>query len=393
TMGKAFSEGSDLKEILLIADKLKPIPTMKTMFVTINTPLTTNNIHDITEGLHTNSKLGLPIKVQMIQQQKLEFDWNWIRFLEIGALQTLTTKLRQTERIKSAHDLNLRIIRGFEMYGPEFFFIPNQYWEIVERTKDSIIVKHKETNKSFEFSTNWLIRSLRKPGLYRSRITPIIDHFALRISKKQDPTLLEPYISVNPNTWEVAAQRFGPDWITHIHTQLESKNPYGHLFIVDKFGITTTGVIAHFTDECLTASKNFYVIDCPIDEAKLLAAWLNSTIFILLFLASRREIGGAYGRLQIIDYQNEPLFIDPISIDPVVSENIKYLFDTFRYQPLPPLKEQLSLKPRKDLDLLFLEALGFHKAEAIELRKTIYQEVKRLFMEIDTRSKHKRRRN
>ena len=393
TMGKAFSEGSDLKEILFIADKLKPMPTMKTTFVTIDTPLTMNNIHEIAEGLHTNSILRLPIKVQMVRQQELESDWNWIRFLEIGALQTLTIKLRQTERIKSAHDLNLRIVRGFEMYGPEFFFIPNQNWEIIEHTKESIIVKHKETNKSFEFSTNWLIRSLRKPGLYRSRITPTIDHFALRISKKQDSTLLEPYISVNPKTWEVAAQRFGPDWITHIHTQLESKNPYGHLFIVDKFGITTTGVIAHFTDKCLTASKNFYVIDCPVDKAKLLAAWLNSTIFILLFLASRREIGGAYGRLQIIDYQNEPLFIDPISIDPVVSEKIEYLFDTFRYQPLPPLKEQLSLKPRKDLDIFFLEALGFHKAEAIELRKTICQEVKRLFMEIDTRSKHKRRRN
>ncbi|MFQ5820966.1 MAG: N-6 DNA methylase [Candidatus Heimdallarchaeota archaeon] len=392
TTGKAFSEGSDLKEILFIADKLKPTPTMKTTFATIETPLTKSNIHEIAEGLRSNRILGLPLKVQKVGQQELESNWNWIRFLEIGALQALAISLRQTGRIKSAHDLNLRIVRGFEMYGPEFFFIPNQNWEVVERTKDSIIVKHKETNRSFEFPTNWLIKSLRKPGLYSSWITPKIDHFALRISKKLDPAILEPYISANPKTWKVANQRFGPDWITHIHTQLESKNPYGHLFIVDKFGITTTGVIAHFTDECLTASKNFYVIDCPVDKAKLLAAWLNSTIFILLFLASRREIGGAYGRLQIIDYQNEPLFIDTTSIDPTVSEKIEYLFNTFRNQPLPPLKEQLTLKSRKTLDILFLEALGFHKVEAIKLRKTICLEVKRLFMEIDTRSKHKRRR-
>ncbi len=394
TMGKAFSEGSDLKEILFIADKLKPMPTMITTFATIETPLTKNNINKIANGLHSNSTQGLPIKVQMVRQQELESDWNWIRFLEIGAVQALTTRLRLTGRIKSANDLNLRIVRGFEMYGPEFFFIfiPNRYWDIDKCTKDSIIVKHKETNRSFEFSTNWLIRSLRKPGLYNSWITPKIDHFAISISKKQDPTLLEPYISANPKTWKVAAQRFGSDWITHIHTQLESKNPFGHLFIVDKFGITTTGVIAHFTDECLTASKNFYIIDCPADKAKLLAAWLNSTIFILLFLASRREIGGAYGRLQIIDYQNEPLFIDPMSIDPTISEKIEYLFDDFRNQILPPLKEQLTLKLRKTLDFLFLKALRFHKAEANDLRKVIYLEVKRLFMEIDTRSKHKRRR-
>lgn len=392
SMGKAFSEGSDLKEILFIADKLKPTPTMKTTFATINTPLTKYNIHKIAEGLHLNRIKGLPIKIQMVPQQKLESDWNWIRFLEIGALQVITKRLRQTGRIKSAQDLNLRIVRGFEMYGPEFFFIPNQNWEIVEHSKGIITVKHKETNRYFEFSTNWLTRSLRKPVLYKSKITPTIDHFALRITKTQDRTHLEPYISANPKTWEVAAKRFGPDWITHIHNQLESKNPYGHLFIVDKFGITTTGVIAHFTDECLTASKNFYVIDCPINEAKLLAAWLNSTIFILLFLASRREIGGAFGRLQIIDYQNEPLFIDPIHIDPAISKKIKFLFDTFRNQSLPPLKKQLTLKSRKALDILILEALGFHKAEAFKLRKEIFLEVKRLFTEIDSRSKHKSRR-
>ena len=65
-------------------------------------------------------------------QRKLESNWNWIRFLEIGPLQTLTEKLRLTNRIQSAQTLNLRIVRGFEMYGPEFFFIPNKNWKITK---------------------------------------------------------------------------------------------------------------------------------------------------------------------------------------------------------------------------------------------------------------------
>lgn len=395
TIGKAFSEGSDLKEILFIADKQKPTSTAKTTFATIETPLTKDNISPIVKGLRSHTLHNLPLKAKLIEQKELESNWNWIRFLEIGVLQDLAERIRQVGKLQSANELNLRIIRGFEMYGPEFFFIPNKNWEIVKGTTDSemIVVQHKETNKQFKFSSEWLIPALRRPGLYNSRITPKIEHYALKISQSKDAKLLEPYVSANPETWQVARKRFGSDWITHIHTQLRSKRPYGHLFIVDKFGVTTTGILAHFTDECLTASKNFYVIDCPAVQAKLLAAWLNSTIFILLFLASRREIGGAYGRLQIIDYQNEPLFINPQQIDLAISKEIEKVFDNFRSQSLPPLKEQLTLNIRKRLDRLFLRALGFQEAELSKLGKTIYEEVNRLFMEVDNRSKHKRRRN
>lgn len=393
TIGKAFSEGSALKEILFIADKQPPTPTAKTTFATIETALTQDNIRPIAEGLRLHNLKNLPLKARTVSQHELESNWNWIRFLEIGPLQDLATRLRQTGQIKNSHDLNLRIVRGFEMYGPEFFFIPNKHWKIVESSKDSdtIIVQHEETKKQFGFATNWLIRALRRPGLYNTWISPQVEHYALKISNPQNATQLKPYISANPETWQVACKRFGPNWITHIHTQLQSKRPYGHLFIVDKFGITTTGVIAHFTDERLVASKNFYVIDCPVDQAKLLAAWLNSTIFILLFLASRREIGGAYGRLQIVDYQNEPLFINTHDIDPMISKEIEQVFDIFRSQPLPPLKKQMTLEIRKNLDLLFLKALGVQEQEILQFREQIYQEVQRVFIEVDNRSKHKRR--
>jgi len=393
TVGKSFSEGSDLKEILFIADKLPPTATTKTTFATITSPLTKDNITTIVEGLRTKKTQKLPIKILHVRQQKLESDWNWTRFLEIGALQTLAERLRHTNRIKSAQELNLRIVRGFEMYGPDFFFLPNTNWDIIEQNSDSILVKHKEKELLFDVPKEWLSRSLRRPGLYKSWITPEIDHYALTLSKDQDTSHLKSYITTHPETWQVAERRFGKGWITHIHSQLTSKRPYGHLFLVDKFGITSTGTMAHFTDDHLTASKNFYVVDCSASEAKLLAAWLNSTIYILLFLASRREIGGAYGRLQIIDYQREQLFINPHTVDPNVSKKITPVFDTLRSQSLPALKDQLSLDTRKNLDLLFLYALGFQEKDAKKIRKSIYQEVSRLFKEIDARSRHKRKRN
>ena len=164
------------------------------------------------------------------------------------------------------------------------------------------------------------------------------------------------------------------------------------MFIVDKFGITSTGVIAHFTDERISASKNFYIIDCSSKTAKILGAWLNSTLFIVLYLTSRREIGGAYGRLQIVDYQKEPLFIDIHKIDGKTSREIEGVFDILRKQPLAPLNKQLNLKTRRELDALFLQVLGYSKDVIDELLNSIYDQVSLVFDNLDTRSKHKRER-
>ena len=391
TKGKAFSEGSDFREILFVADKKEPTKFTETHFITIDEQLDQENILKIAESIRLDTHYESSIRVRKIAQRELEENWNWIRYLESSILQEFAERFRETHRIKSSKELELRIVRGFEMYGPDFFFLPNKYWMVRQDENEKIIIEN-ETSDRISIDKSLLSKALRRPGLYSTRITPFVDHFVLNVHDAKPSKTLDTYIHANPKTWQVAKKRFGSKWITHIHRQLQSKKPFGHLFVVDKFGITSTGVIAHYTDERISASKNFYVVDCSRKTAKILAAWLNSTLFIVLYLASRREIGGAYGRLQIVDYEREPLFIDINQIDGRNARRIEGVFDKLRNESLPPLKDQIRMKKRRDLDTIFLQVLGYSDDEVNEILTSIYDEVSLIFDNLDIRSKHKQTR-
>ncbi|MFX0092035.1 MAG: hypothetical protein ACFFBD_09765, partial [Candidatus Hodarchaeota archaeon] len=386
---KSFSEGSDLKEILLIADKRQKNRNHDEItFITLNEELTPNNYFSIANCVKKVDKGQFDIKFRKVSYSELKQNWNWIRYLEHGLLHNIAEKLKANSLIQSGSKLNLRIVRGFEMYGPEFFFLPNKNWKI--NVKDNQIVAKHDNGMTCIFSEDILIPALRKPGLYTKSITPEVGHYALRVKKEQIQKVPLKYVEERKKNWAVAEKRFGKDWLTHIHQQLESKKPFGHLFTVDKFGITTTGTIIHYFEEEMTASKNFYLIDCDRDVAKILAAWMSSTIFILLFLASRREIGGAFGRLQIVDYLEEPIFIDSTKIPQIIQRKILNAFDHLRSHELPSLRDQIGWPPRRKLDLAILEVFNFKETTSTDFLEKIYDEVTRVFRESDNRGKKRR---
>ncbi|MFX1536209.1 MAG: Eco57I restriction-modification methylase domain-containing protein [Promethearchaeota archaeon] len=389
---KSFSEGSDLKEILLIADKCrKTEDSSETVtFVTLNEELTLKNYLNIVNCIKNEKIDQFDINFKKISYSRLRQNWNWIRFLEHGLLHEIAEQLQANPLVQSGKYLNLRIVRGFEMYGPEFFFLPNRDWIITQEDETQLTAKHLEKNLLCKFSKEILLPALRKPGLYTKKITPNVEHYVLRVKNEQKINVPSEYIKERKNHWQVAKRRFGRNWLSHIHHQLESKKPFGYLFTVDKFGITTTGTIIHYFDEKITASKNFYLIDCAKNSTKLLAAWMSSTIFILLFLASRREIGGAFGRLQIVDYLEESIFINPEKINQIARINVLKAFDQMRSYKLPSLRDQIRWDPRKTLDLAILEALNFEETASIDLLQKIYNEVIRVFIEVDARGKRHR---
>ncbi len=60
------------------------------------------------------------------------------------------------------------IIRGIEMYGPEFFFIPNKYWRIAEEARDYVVITNND--EQLELPRSYLIPCLRKPEYYESEV-------------------------------------------------------------------------------------------------------------------------------------------------------------------------------------------------------------------------------
>lgn len=389
TKNKAFSQDSDLKEIIFIADKqqkyLDPVDNVK--FITITEDITEENFKVIATCIQNNNKQCPYIKQKNVPVAKLKDNWNWIRFLEQGQINKIVDTLLLHSLIKSGIELKLRIVRGFEMYGPNFFFFPNDSWIITEKDDSKIIIKHKYKNIDCVIPADIIIPALRKPSLYSEYCSPVVNEYVLNVMPGQNYKIPLSYIDERKEKWRKAEERFGAEWFSHIYKQLQSKHPFGHLFIVDKFGITTTGTFVYYFDKMVTASKNFYVIDCEKETAKLLASWMTSTIFILLFLFSRREIGGAFGRLQIADYLEEKLFLDISKLSIMQKKNIISAYDDLRGIKLPPLKSQIGWTPRKVLDLAILDAFeNVDRSKEIFL-ETIYTEVKRIFNESDLRGK------
>ncbi len=133
---------------------------------------------------------------------------------------------------------------------------------------------------------------------------------------------------------------------------------------------------AYYFPEKITCTKNFYVFqaaDAIADE--FLAAWLNSTVFLFLFLAERREIGGSYGRLQIADYKSMPLFIKIDTHNSVFDKVLASFKDLQAMNPLPLLQDQITLTTRQALDDAILSYLGVRSKDIQTLREQIYSAV------------------
>ena len=367
---KAYSEDSNLREIMLIAKK-KSIKLEKSI-----------------EFLRLASQpksSRLKLSSNMISNKILANEWNWTIFLRDPELQKICNILLHSGFIKSGNFLSLDIVRGVEMYGPDFFFIPNREWKVVSKNNDEIILKHNRS--TIEIPKKFLVQSLRKPGYYNQFITPKVSDYALSIPNSEKSQMwLKRYLDVSEQYASLAKRKFGQEWIHHIHHQIETKKPWGNLFFIDKFGITSTSVMAHFLETRLICTKNFYVLrNCHSTQAKLYAAWLNSTLFLILFVLYRREIGGSYGRLQIIDYKREPLFLDFSNFASSIKKQIIKQFDLLRRLKLPPMPEQLRCPQRRALDLAIIRGLQLPRITEEYLQMCIYPLLERIFSTLKQR--------
>lgn len=372
---KAYSEDSNLREIILIAKKNEE-KEEKIQFLQID----------------SHEKFRWQISsTQMVPKETLAKEWNWTIFLRDIELLKIRNLLLQSGFIKSGNELDLNIVRGVEMYGPDFFFVPNRKWQIASETEEELTLKNDKN--TIRVPKKFLVRSLRKPGNYNQYISPKVSDFALSVpnSDTVSQQWMKDYLLISEQFASPAKRKFKEEWISHIHNQVKIKKPWGHLFFIDKFGISSTSVMGHFIETKLICSKNFYVLrNCTARQAKLYTAWLNSAFFIALFLLTRREIGGSYGRLQIVDYMKEPLFLDFSKFSNSVKNQIIKQFDKYRSLKLPPIPDQLQFPQRKALDHSVIKGLKLPKKIEESLLIDIYALLERIFKNLKRRDNTQR---
>lgn len=281
----SFSSGSGFKELIVFLRKRKLFE-----FNAVQTAI-----------YQYDGNLKESRRVNLSKMPKL-LDRNWLSLFDYDNAEAVA------EMIEKALDMGLlrylrkgEIIRGVEMYGPDFFFIPNRAWSIVGEDESSVLISNRE--QTLRLPKRYLVKCLRKPEYYNDSIV-VHDPRFYAIAINDDPEGdVAKYVEWGERQ-NIPALKFGSKWYQHVWRQLQTKKPYGHVFIHDKLDPTRHVILANYSEKPLCASKNFYIIR---ENNPLIAAWLNSSIMQYILQTFSKRISDNWTRLLEDDYLEIPV--------------------------------------------------------------------------------------
>jgi hypothetical protein len=371
TYRPSFSEDSGFKEVIIAAVKRRAIVKKPTVFAQLD-----DNAEEVAKVIIGRRELIHRMNSFNIHELPRFLDINWLSLFGENRLRDVVVDLfEQGLRKKTLgywEDVMGRksIIRGVEMYGPEFFFIPNKYWRLIKEDKNSVEIENIEDKTKLILTKEFLIKTLRKPSLYNYTIEASVNSYMLSLPPleiDEFPDDVQDYIrwGVNSNTARPAINAYGKYWYSHVYKQMETKQPFGQVFIPDKVDLTfkRRGVFANYTREKVAASKNFYIVKCNSENtSKLLVGWFNSTIFLSTLVLLSRRISETWTRFLENDYLELPV----ININTVTEEKISQVCENVNKmleKRLPALWDQFREDYRRELDLAVAEAIRLENPE------------------------------
>jgi methylase of polypeptide subunit release factors len=291
----SFSSGSGYKELIVVLRKKGSMYKEKQ--------------YSSTEIYQYNGKLNFLYSVN-ISEIRGFLDKNWLSlfrydesrklsmFLEKGLKQGILRFLKKDE-----------IMRGIEMYGPEFFFIPNKYWKIAKDDESFLTISNGKD--VIEIPKKYLVKCLRKPEYYSKGV--YIDDPKFYVLSIEDTLQgdLERYV-----VWgieqKVPALSFGEQWYKHTWKQIKTKKPYGYIFLRDKIDLERHKILANYSNIPLCASKNFYIVKT---NNPLIAVWFNSSVVRDFLKIFSRKITDSWTRLLEEDYLQIPVPSEDVNIE------------------------------------------------------------------------------
>ena len=344
----SLSEGSGFKEVIIVASK----GSDKGPTTLIRFDMGGLDISDY-QRVDLNS---LPKFLEL----------NWLALFERGLRDILVRifelGLRKGTLGYWGEVLGKNIVRGIEIYGPDFFFIPNKFWKITNEREDHIVIEN--SGMELVISKEFLVRTLRRPSLYSDKIGVDVDSFMLSVPPidiSELPEDLRIYIEwgAGSGAAKPAIKAYGGKWYSHVYRQMRVKDPFGCVFIPDKVDLLfrRRGVFANYSEEEVAASKNFYIVR-DRDLAKPLVGWLNSTFFISILVLLGRRISDTWTRFLESDYLELPV-INPGKGADEIAESVSKMMD----MELPPLYDQIGEDYRYELDLSVAKFIGIEDPE------------------------------
>jgi len=383
----AFSMDSGFKEIIIACIKGKE-NSHGTAFISLNEATNVRNVSKLLFRKIANVDVSKFCTVNYVNLHDVSgiWDMNWLVFLGKKKLRNLLYDIfSQSIRmgtVGSWYDVfgKKLLVRGVEIYGPDFFFVPNKFWKIIDESRKNIIIDR--SNKELSIEKKYLRKTLRRPALYSDKILAKPQHYFIVIPPvelNELPSDVVEYLNWGKvsGTANSAVKRFGKYWYSHVSKQIETKKPYGKVFLPDKVDLMFRhrGIFANYSDIPMIASKNFYIIKINDDKVcKVLTAWFNSTFFISLLLVAGRKISEHWTRFLEDDYLKLPV----LNVKMLGEEEIRSICRSTEgiiARELPRFPDQLGEEYRVKLDISLAEAIGLQNPQkTVERLHTLLRE-------------------
>lgn len=405
-----FSVDCDFKEILFVGVKGKEgaKSDWKAKVVILKDELDPAEIEPIANQLETIKcdVRSHKYEVRIVSKSEFKAERNWMTFTRPQALKDFIEILRNSKHVTEQNEV-ITFHEGYHLDAPNFFRLPNDYWEIVADGELFASIRNKQTTVEVNIPKKYLVSTLDVPDLHRTIFTEM-KHYILSIPESEkDKNLsqdVKDYINWGANLRKDRESKSAPElfkisnyvkngkrWYTygsHILTREDKltgrKIRIGsHLALIEKFRTKKRECIALFSDESLTGSNSYFfgvlnqkmetkptesemkgLRETRIQGEKILAAWFSSTLFLALYLYYRREISLDYGRIKIGDMASFPC-INPSELAKDTKDEILEKFEKLKCISLPTLYKQLQSRTLFELDSAILTAIGIKQPKKI----------------------------
>ena len=387
----AFSESTQYREILLVLKKLHSRKKHETTCCKVvnlkSLPKSLEEAHSYGSEIKalTSEHDSERIKAIIVTQKELEDTVdNW--FVHIASFDPrvsktwVTLRSQVVKRSLSFGDYlkkkKLDIVRGVETRGYfgfpfyEAFVIRDSnralksydLW-VAEKIEDKkILARNRITNEAFEIGNRKVCHGIR-----RASGMGTID-----VSNSQDYIVIEPFEGI---------ERFLPsksvnNFLRHIKSWKKYvRSRFGRFMISRRFDLSATGtcLLAYYSSEPTTGQNLWSLKQVDQDDAKILALWFNSTPNLLQVYLERMETRGAW--MEINDGMiNDFMLLDIASLNRNEKKHLLDLFEKIGKTEFPSILEQLKTKfaPRKEIDTLLLQIMGYSDKEADNLLDYLY---------------------
>jgi methylase of polypeptide subunit release factors len=395
----AFSEDAMFEEIILIAKRNGKLRSHSenTKVVTFKHPLSQFDIEKIAQKL---LELEEPIeredfRLSIIPQEEFGSSNNWLEFFKPLPFQKTLEPLKKVGSsinnfgIQTAaalvEDPRYDVDAGARAGIADFYFLPNKYWEVITETKKDVVIRGTELvdakqEAELRIPRSSLTKTFVKASKYHS-ISPEIFDYGFTPQPVQKPSLpVQAYIRWGEETFDARIPRSFPYVLTN---HKERKRKMARVIIPEKIRLNTSAIMAYYFEEpvFLNNNSNFIRTENPRKD-KVIAAYLNSSLFLLVYLSIRRPRSNAFGELKGVDFRFSPI-INVHNMSDEIAKEICAAFDEFIRisDQLPVFRDQVQAAmidpkhPRRKLDELFCSYLRLDQRHLTSLYEIVEAEI------------------